>query len=705
MSFDVGRMYNLLPAIYRIRDAEQGEPLKALLALISDEAVVLEENLEQLYDDQFVETCAPWTLSYIGDLIGLEGLPGVAGAKGLTLRGEVANTIGYRRRKGTPAMLELLARDVTGWPARAAEFFLLLASTQHMNHLRPENKSFVDVRDATRLEWLGTAFERLVGETDLPHNVDVRRVVRRRGRYNIPNVGLFLWRLRAYSLTRSPAFSVKPAEGTRFTFNPLGLDTALFNRPETEADIAHLAEPLNVPAPITRRMLHRVDDGFRHLENYYGESRSILVERFDAAASQEPTAIPSEDVIVCDLSDVKQFGNVIGWAHTPPAGKVALDPVLGRVAFAEKQDSSVVVSFHYGFSANIGGGEYDRVDSIDTKLAPVRRIANVLSPSPTTVQTELDALGVDGGVVEITDAGRYEETEMAGVKQQLQIATRRRLELRAGDKRRPTLALTKPVEIIGGGESAAVTLNGLLIGGAGLRVGNGLQRFSLRHCTIIPDPAASAQKSPGVIIDAANIEVEIEDCIILGGLRVGVDSRVRIRNSIIDALSDTGIAYSAPGGTAGAGGTLRIENSTVIGKVHATVIELASNTIFLAALAADDDPSVWPGPVLAKQRQEGCVRFSYLPAGSRVPRRYRCQPAADEDAARVRPLLASSRYNNAAYCQLSVRCPVEIREGADDESEMGAFHDLYQPQREAHLRARLNEYLRFGLEAGIFYST
>ena len=44
-------------------------------------------------------------------------------------------------------------------------------------------------------------------------------------------------------------------------------------------------------------------------------------------------------------------------------------------------------------------------------------------------------------------------------------------------------------------------------------------------------------------------------------------------------------------------------------------------------------------------------------------------------------------------------------EGADDEGEMGVFHDLYQPQREANLRVRLEEYLRFGLEAGIFYTS
>jgi hypothetical protein len=34
---------------------------------------------------------------------------------------------------------------------------------------------------------------------------------------------------------------------------------------------------------------------------------------------------------------------------------------------------------------------------------------------------------------------------------------------------------------------------------------------------------------------------------------------------------------------------------------------------------------------------------------------------------------------------------------------MGVFHDLFQPQRESNLRTRLKEYLRLGLDAGIFY--
>ena len=54
MSFDAQKLYELLPAIYRLRDAHQGEPLKQLLAVIAEQLGILETDLEQLYDDKFI---------------------------------------------------------------------------------------------------------------------------------------------------------------------------------------------------------------------------------------------------------------------------------------------------------------------------------------------------------------------------------------------------------------------------------------------------------------------------------------------------------------------------------------------------------------------------------------------------------------------------------------------------------------------------
>jgi hypothetical protein len=283
--------------------------------------------------------------------------------------------------------------------------------------------------------------------------------------------------------------------------------------------------------------------------------------------------------------------------------------------------------------------------------------------------------------VEVADSGHYEESLAIDASDATVV-------LRAAAGRRPSIVLTADLHLTGGGGDA-VTLDGLLVSGAAVVVdagpggGDGLGRLELRHCTLVPTSA-------GLLVHAPNTAVEIEHSIV-GGIRAAVDARVRLTSSIVDATAETSVAYADPQGT-GFGAPLRVEQVTVIGQVKADLLELASNSLFLSA-------------VQARRRQQGCARFSYLPPGSQTPRRFRCQPASDADAARVRPMLTSTRYGDPGYCQLSVRSAPEIRRGADDESELGAFHDVYLPQREAHLRARLDEYLRFGLEAGIFYAT
>jgi hypothetical protein len=159
--------------------------------VIAEQIVALEEDLAQLYDDQFIETCAEWVIPYIGDLIGYRQLYGLT-SQVRSPRAEVANAIRLRRRKGTAAVLKELAQNVTGWNAEVVEFFQRLATTQYMNHVRPDNLATPDLRRWEPLECRDGPFD------SLSHTVDVRSVRSGRGRYNIANVGLYLWRLRSY---------------------------------------------------------------------------------------------------------------------------------------------------------------------------------------------------------------------------------------------------------------------------------------------------------------------------------------------------------------------------------------------------------------------------------------------------------------------------------------------------------------------------
>ena len=633
MSFDADRLYTLLPAVYRSRDPEQGGPLRALLAVIAEQAVVLEENLEQLYDDYFIETCADWVVPYLSDLMGAGDLF-VCPDADYNPRLYVASTLAYRRRKGSAAVLEQLAQDVTGWRASVVEFFQRLATTQYLNHLRPEHLAIADLR--TRELYRDTPFDRT------PHTVDVRNITGRRGRYNIPNVGIFLWRLGSYAVTDAPAHRV---DERRYRFDALGREVTLYSRPMPEEQITHLAEPVNLPMPLSREVLDR------DLDIYYGKGKSLLLNVDGVEKSVDC-------IQVCDLSD---------WSNLPK-NKIAIDPVLGRLAFpSEASPQKVRVTYYYGFSAKLGGGEYRRANSFALDLQHVLRVP---SEKP-TLQEALNDLAGSGGVVEIEVNDCFAETPT------INVARDTTLELRAAEGRRPILRMEDDLRIIGG-ENSIVILNGLLVSGGGLHIpdspDNQLQRLELRHCTLLPE------SKPAIKIEAPGVTVVIDRCIV-GAISSVEDARCWITDSIVDAGAETAVAYASMTEDK-AGASLTVENSTFIGRVHTVMLELASNTIFLGSLTAE-------------RLQQGGVRFSCVPPGSRVPRQYHCQS--------MRPIFTSLRYGDAGYCQLSPFCAVEIRQGADDQAEMGAFHHLYQPQREANLRARLREYLRFGLEAEIFY--
>ena len=672
MTVDARHLFELLPAVYRLRDAaiagtipaEQG-PLEALLAALAEQIAVLDENLEQLYDDQFIETCAPWAVPYIGDLIGYRLLHGLAPGAG-TRRAEVAHTIAFRRRKGTASMLEQLARDVTGWEARVVEFFSLLATTQYMNHLRAGNRVAPSLRNGAALAAVGTAFD------VIPRTLEVRRIASGRGRYNIPNIGIFLWRIGAHRRLRSPAVpDPADATGRRFRFSPLGNDTPLYTRPQPEDEITHLAEPINVPAPIGRRILDR------ELPAYYGEGRSLVIH-FDG------NPVPVAGVAVCDLSDTGA-----GWAHDAPTGKLAIDPELGRLAVAADVGlpAALEVTYHYGAAGDLGGGEYWRTATFESPRGPFRRVPD----DQPTIQAALNAIG-GRGVVEITDNGRYAEAIAVG------IAADSTIELRAATGRKPTLDLSGPMAVQGAARSSFV-LNGLLVSGAPLVVpaaGNQLDRLRLVHATLVPglelapDGSQVSPGQPSLEVQRIGVEVEIARSIV-GALRVHGRSSVTLADSVVDAGAVAGRAYgSTTGGGADPGGALTIEACTVIGETGCVSLS-ASNSILL-------------GTVSVVRRQEGCLRFSFAPLDSTAPRRHRCQPTPGPGAANF-PRFTSLRYGVPAYCQLTARTPDAIKRGADDESELGVYHFLFQPQRESDLITRLDEYLRVGLEAGIFHES
>lgn len=735
------RLYRHLPAVYRIRDQQQGETLKALIAVIAEQAGLLEEDIGDLYENWFIETCDEWVVPYIGDLLGVRGLHSIGAGPAFSQRGRVANALRYRRRKGTATMLEQLARDATGWNTRAVEFFELLATTQHFNHVRLHNHRTPDLRRTDALELLESPFDTIA------HTADVRRIATGRGRHNIPNIGIFLWRLQSYFVQRAVAHAASMPGDGRFTFHPIGFSAPLFNRPQTETEITHLAEEINVPGLLRRRPLYdeldarrqSLVDGRTPEQRYFGAQPVLQI--FVQGTSNDPyVELPPEEILICQLTEPavavpgvwlrpptsKLYQPSAGGAKQPRAIKVAVDPALGRIAFPTGViPNSVKVSYACGFSGDVGGGPYNRRDSIDAnfmrkvnwQVGVSREIAPVAATMFATLAeavTEWNSQPAPSfGVIAVLDSHTYEEN-LTGVNR-IKIPEGSHLLIVAGgwpetpvpgqpgqkqrvdgrvdaDERRPHLRGNISVTGTASGSSQTpgdLTINGLWIEGKLSVLAGNLGRLELAHSTFVPDRG-------GVEVATKNERLRIVLTRAISG-PIALDAEIqelRIEESIVDA--------------AGSGDAI---------VARRTAVEVQKSTLFggVAVLSLEAGNAIFTEKVEAERRQVGCVRFSYVPVGSKTPRRFRCQPdLALQDAkaaeqaniiARLVPSFTAATYGHHGYGQLGASCAEEIRRGAEDGSEMGVFSFLKQPQREINLRASLDEYLRLGLEAGILYVT
>jgi hypothetical protein len=758
------RLYRLLPAFLRNRDLEQGEPLRALLAVVEGELERIEGDTSVLYDNWFIETCDEWVVPYIGDLLGVRPIRAIESA-GVSARAYVANTIAYRRRKGTAVVLEQLARDTTGWPARGVEFFLRLATTQHMNHVRLAPPATPGVRDASIAELADGAFDAFA------HTLEVRNAATRGGRFNIPHVGIYLWRLRSYAVGAgdpgdvSPDFASARNQGGWWSIHPVGCDSPLFNVPRTETTITHPAEEANVPGELRRLALNaeleRLRQGVAAPAAVFMTPDDPVLRVFARLAGESvPVEVRREDIYLCDIP-----GDVALASPAPRA--LALDPSRGRLAFPAALDvDQVWVQSSYGFSGDTGGGPYDRSAAVRTanrsfavdvsqagvdggffapgvwqvgvshllpdggtgtlygSLREAVAAWNLLPPGRTGVIVLMDSLSDDasaGGAVGPV------EIEIGERSQLLIVAGEWPLEPIPGappgsvrrvpghfEARQVRAHFIGDLSVRGNAaadssDAGACFLNGVLVEGHVVVDPGNLGQLGLAHCSVVPGRGSLSVATGGN-----------------ERLRLSVDRSICAVIRVPDAIRVVEITDSLVGGDAGSP-ELSVD-------APETALSLRRSSFFggVSGLSLWASDCIFAGFVHAVRRQVGCVRFSYVAPGSRVPRRYRCQPdleisarlealrgavspeaptGAEEAAIRaeveavIRPLFESRRYGDPGFGQLEQRCAAQIRTGAESGAEMGAFERLKQPQREANLRDALAEYLRFGLQATLVYVT
>jgi hypothetical protein len=254
-----------------------------------------------------------------------------------------------------------------------------------------------------------------------------------------------------------------------------------------------------------------------------------------------------------------------------------------------------------------------------------------------------------------------------------------------------------------------LTLNGLWIGieqegaapaldpcppvAAALVLQGEFDQVVIRHCTLDPggekariDPG-ECQAIPYVrLLVRGNVEELIIESSIVGPIvedkvsgDPGAIQKLIIRDSIVQSIDPT-----ASPAIETELGQVELERVTVFGDV--TVNRLFASEALIQSLVKVTD------------NQHGCFRFSATNEDpqKRLPPQFESHFFAP---AIPNHFFTSRRFGDPGYAQLSETAPQSVIRGAENRSEIGAFSSLLSPIKLDDLKAKVNEFMPFGLIA------
>lgn len=774
------KMWEWIPAIYRHEDGLADNPgvLRAIVEIMARQAAVARRSIDRLWEDEFIDFCDDWAVSYIGDLVGTR-LVHALNRRGR--RVDVAKTLFYRRRKGTPVVMEALIRDITSWDGVVVESFRRLARSRHRLDPEPGGLEgpvtfsppggWADLRRPRGADLVDGPFD------EYSHTPDLRQLRGLEGRYNIPKLNFHLFRLRAFEVELATPTDLGER---RFTFDPSGRDIPLF-RPSRRPGSGGCGkvEEWQLPAPLSCRLLGSASYAFRGGsvppalaallsplagQHFVDESRlrrtlltlltpatldanigALLAATITSDSpklhlipgavavlvgvdSGEP-AVPHEAVLSGDLEDW-------GASQTPPADKrLVIDPERGRFLLLEDPgpgETVFVSRYHYGFSGPVGAGTYDRRRSV-----AVEGLTDLPGGAQAGDGDDLDPGPIGGfalptdGVHQFVNSKTYVPDAPPGniVDGVIQLC------LQARNPERPYLKL---VPAGGGAEWTFSALpkppgfdpedeaNRRLLSMEGLWIG--IVPSSLTPQVLTTPGEACAPVVSRLVLDGVFDRVEIRHSTLdPGGEQARLEPLeclpipfvvLEIRGQVEELLIESAILGPVHESTSETDpcsiGTITIRDSIVqslvadepalatrIGEVHLERSTVFGDVVVNRLYASE---ALVQGVVRVTDNQRGCFRFSAASGGasSRLPPQFESHVFADGIP---NHFFVSRRFGDAGYAQLSETAAEVVVRGAENGSEMGAFSSLFGPIKLDDLRAKVAEFMPFGLIAQFLRET
>ena len=348
---------------------------------------------------------------------------------------------------------------------------------------------------------------------------------------------------------------------------------------------------------------------------------------------------------------------------------IAIDAENGRFKFrnAPPARRRIYIAYHYGFSAPVGAGSYER--------------AWVNQSIPAIIKTGGGAIAaadlLNNGITEISDSKTYNP-----IASKVAIIN---LALQAANKQRPFVRLQSNLILSSGVNlNSGITLDGLWIGANGNLAADIILRGDfecvvIRNCTIDPGGSKNIKDEtlhPVRLIIEGRVEYLCIESSIMGPILIrsnGYVEELSITDSIIQSVNPAVKAIEIKTGRS------HVDRSTILGQVAVHRLD-ASETLITGLVHVTDT-------------QNGCFRFSAAPSISRLPHPFESFLFTED----TNHWFTSRRFGDPGYAQLSDTVPANIMRGAENGSEMGAFSDQLNPIKFDGLKNKIDEYMPFGL--------
>lgn len=464
-SYYAEKLWHWIPEIYRTLDLDPPNPgvLRALIEVVATQAAVLRRDIDRVWDDQAIELCDDWAISYLGELVGAFQVSGF-NSRGNRLA--TARAVYYQRRKGTLAVMGELIGDITEVEGVVVEAFRRLVRFPHRLDIDAIGQGrvtqtpvggLIDLRSPRVKGLHDTAFD------EAAHFPDIRRLKGPYGRYGIRKVNFHLYPLRSFPVRLPTPMQI----GTdRVTLDPSGRDVPLFQRGQTSDRAPDQIREVDLPDAILCRRFnasrHTIDMQtlaeindpgldtalapllgvtFRDA----GSLRRVLETRLSPAqqttfmaalldATLEPdsnkpvlwgdsialTVGGDSDVATLTPARVVAAGLDRWEQNLPPEPfqALAFDPDTGRVIDRPARPVGEMFAdvVHYGQFAPLGAGTYGRAgdlsDAPDTEFdgGATGGQGGFLNPGPESIDLAGALPTVDPQVIRFTSSKTYEHT-------------------------------------------------------------------------------------------------------------------------------------------------------------------------------------------------------------------------------------------------------------------------------------------------------